>query len=276
MGIPRLMIVCGVPGAGKSTLALHAVDRWGAVSFASETFADELGAAGRTASGDLTGEAIAHAYAAMGAAVTSALATSKLVLSVGSFRAEEQRRRFRAIATTAGAAVTTLRIASPVDTAAKRVRMRIARGERGPTETTIDRIDADLSRASDIDAVMTNDASIEHFYRRADAMMEFLVWDEDRGPPAATAFVERLEELAACDLALVRDLIAPKRLGVATCPPNEAAATEQEIRRSRNRIKELQKCLLVGRPSSIKSDIESALKKATDKWVNAVDRLALV
>jgi predicted kinase len=177
MGIPRLMIVCGVPGAGKSTLALHAVDRWGAVCFASETFADELGAAGRTPSGDLTKQAIAHAYSAMGAAVTAALATSKLVFTVGSFRAEDQRRRFRAIASTAGAAVTTLRVVSPVDTAAKRVRMRIARGERGPTEKAIFQIDADLSRASDIDVVMTNDTSIEHFYRRADAMIEFLVWE---------------------------------------------------------------------------------------------------
>ena len=30
----RLIIVCGVPGAGKSTLALHVADRWGAVSLA--------------------------------------------------------------------------------------------------------------------------------------------------------------------------------------------------------------------------------------------------
>jgi predicted kinase len=65
-GRPRLIIVCGVPGSGKSTFALHAADRWGAVRFASETFAEQLGAAARTASGDLSKEAIVHAYSVMG------------------------------------------------------------------------------------------------------------------------------------------------------------------------------------------------------------------
>ena len=101
----RLIIVCGVPGSGKSTMARHAVDRWQAVSFASETFAEELGDAGRGPSGDLTPQAIAHAYSAMGAAVADFLATRKLVLAVGSFRGSDQRQRFRDIAERAGAAV---------------------------------------------------------------------------------------------------------------------------------------------------------------------------
>src|SRR5438105_122856 len=113
MARPRLIIVCGVPGSGKSTFALHVADRWGAVRFASETFAEELGASARTASGDLSKEAIVHAYAAMGAAVADALAANKVVVAVGSFRAEEQRRRFREIAASFGAAVTTLRIVCP-------------------------------------------------------------------------------------------------------------------------------------------------------------------
>jgi predicted kinase len=191
MARKRLLIVCGVPGAGKSTLALRAVDRWGAVSFASETFANELGAASRTSSGDLTKQAIIHAYAAMGAAVISALATRKLVVAVGSFRAEEQRKRFREIAKSADAEVTTVRIACSVETAAKRVLMRIAHGERGPTETAIQHIDADLNRASNIDIVLTNDTSLEHFYRRADAMMESLVGTSDDVRPAVSTFVER-------------------------------------------------------------------------------------
>jgi predicted kinase len=98
MGRPHLIIVCGVPGSGKSTFAVRAADRWGAVRFASETFAEELGAAARTASGDLSKQAIAHAYAAMGAAVADALVTNKLVIAVGSFRSEEQRSCFRTIA----------------------------------------------------------------------------------------------------------------------------------------------------------------------------------
>src|SRR5436190_626720 len=94
----HLIIVCGVPGAGKSTFALRAVERWEGVSFASENFAEELGVAARTASGDLSKEAIVHAYSAMGAAVAGALPTNKLVVAVGSFRSAEQRRRFRDIA----------------------------------------------------------------------------------------------------------------------------------------------------------------------------------
>jgi hypothetical protein len=193
MGSKRLIIVCGVPGSGKSTLALRAVDRWGAVSFASETFAKELGAAGRTSSGDLTKQAIAHAYAAMAAAVTTALATRDLVVAVGSFRAEEQRKRFRDIAKSAEADAATIRIACSVETAAKRVLMRIAHGERGPTETAIQQIHAELDRASDIDVLLSNETSIEHFYRRADAMMEFLERTSDHARPAASAFVERFE-----------------------------------------------------------------------------------
>src|SRR5215470_2453457 len=96
----RLLIVCGIPGAGKSTLARRAVERWGAVSFASEFFADALGAAARTASGDLSREAIVHAYSAMADAVAESLSRHLsphlsphgLVVAVGSFRSEEQRR----------------------------------------------------------------------------------------------------------------------------------------------------------------------------------------
>jgi len=182
MGRQRLIIVCGVPGSGKSTFALRVIDRWGAVSFASETFAEELGAAARSASGDLTKHAIVHAYSAMGAAVAAALATCELVLAVGSFRAEEQRRRFRDIAKSAGANVTTVRIVCPAGTAAERVRSRMAHGERGPTERAIQGIDAELSRASDIDAVLTNDTSVEYFHRRTDTMIEFLVRGSGHDP----------------------------------------------------------------------------------------------
>ena len=141
MGRPRLIIVCGVPGSGKSTFAFHAADRWGAVRFASETFAEQLGAAARTASGDLSKEAIVHAYCAMGAAVRIR-SQDKLVVAVGSFRSEEQRRRFQDIAISSGASVVTLRIVCPIETAAKRVRSRLSSGERGPTADAMRQIDA--------------------------------------------------------------------------------------------------------------------------------------
>jgi len=168
----RLLIVCGVPGSGKSTFALRAAERWGAVRFASETFAEELGPAARTASGDLTKEAIAHAYSAMGAAVADALATNKLVIAVGSFRSEEQRSRFRAIAKSRGASVTTLRVVCPVETAAKRISARLALGERGPDEKALRQIEDGLNGAADIDLVLTNDSSMEDFHRRIDAVLE--------------------------------------------------------------------------------------------------------
>ena len=168
----RLLIVCGVPGSGKSTFALRAAERWGAVRFASETFAEELGPAARTASGDLTKEAIAHAYSAMGAAVADALATNKLVIAVGSFRSEEQRSRFRAIAKSRGASVRTLRVVCPVETAAKRISARLALGERGPDEKALRQIEDGLNGAADIDLVLTNDSSMEDFHRRIDAVLE--------------------------------------------------------------------------------------------------------
>jgi len=192
----RLVIVCGIPGSGKSTLALRAVERWGAVSFASETFAEELGAAARTASGDLSKEAIAHAYSAMAAAVAVSLLRNRLVVAVGSFRSEEQRRRFRAIATNVGASVTTLRIVCPIETAAKRVRARLASGERGPAADAMLEIDAGLNRSSDIDLVLTNDSSLEHFHRRVDAVIQALEWGSDHHASNA-AVAQRAEELAS-------------------------------------------------------------------------------
>jgi len=172
----RLLIVCGIPGAGKSTLARRAAEQWQAVSFASETFAEALGAAARTASGDLSKEAIAHAYSAMAAAVAVALSRYRLVVAVGSFRSEEQRRRFRDIATSAGASVTTLRILCPIEMSAQRVRSRLASGERGPTADAMRQIDAELNRASEIDAILANDSSVEHFHRQVDALLQALEW----------------------------------------------------------------------------------------------------
>ena len=110
----------------------------------------------------------------MGAAVRHSLAIDKLVVAVGSFRFEEQRRRLRDIATSSGASVTTVRIVCSVETAAKRVRSRRAIGEQGPNEKAILQIDVELNRASDIDMVLTNDSSVEEFGRQIDALIRVL------------------------------------------------------------------------------------------------------
>jgi len=199
-----LLIVCGIPGAGKSTLARRAVERGDAVSFASETFAEALGAAARTASGDLSKEAVAYAYAAMAAAVADALSSQRLVIAVGSFRSQEQRRRFRDIATNAGAGVTTLRILCPIEIAAKRVRARLASGERGPTADAMVQIDAELSRGSDIDAVLSNDSSVEHFHHQVDALLQALEWGAQHDASNAN-IIRRFQQLAPGEPALVGD-----------------------------------------------------------------------
>ncbi len=209
MARPRLIIVCGIPGAGKSTLALRAVERWDAVSFASETFAEALGAAARTASGDLSKEAIAHAYSAMASAVADALSSPRLVIAVGSFRSEEQRRRFRDIAIRAGASVTTLRILCPIETAAQRVRARLASGERGPTADAMVRIDAELNRATDIDAVLTNDSSAEHFHREVEALLQALEWGAEHDASNAS-IMQRFQVLVTDKPALAGDVVGSK------------------------------------------------------------------
>ena len=202
MKIPCLMVVCGVPGSGKSTFAFRAAERWGAVRFASETFAEELGTAARTVSGDLSKRAIAHAYSAMGAAATDALAKHRLTVVVGSFRSEELRRQFRDIAESAGANVTILRIVCSVETAAERIRARLAFGERGPTQEAIFQIGAELDQASDIDIMLTNDLSLDRFYQRVDAVMHVVHWASENEVPMAE-MMRRLEQLRMDGVAFV-------------------------------------------------------------------------
>jgi predicted kinase len=172
MSQPLLIIICGVPGSGKSTFARHVAPRWNASWFASETFANELGAAARSASGDLSKEGIEHAYKAMGIAVRESFSTNKLVLAVGSFRSEKQRERFREIAASAGATVRTIRVLCYAGTAAERVRSRLANGEHGPIEDVIRQIDAELRGATDIDLTVSNESSFNDFYRRIDTVMQ--------------------------------------------------------------------------------------------------------
>jgi predicted kinase len=191
---PRLIVVCGVPGSGKSTFAIRAADRWGAVRFASETFAEELGAAARTASGDLSKQAIAHAYAAMGAAAANALANNKLTVVVGSFRSEELRGRFRDIAKKVGAKATILRVVCSAETAAERIRARFAFGEPGPNQETISQIDAELDQASDIEITLMNNLSLECFYQKVDAVMHILDWGSEN-EASTVDMIRRLEQL---------------------------------------------------------------------------------
>ena len=64
-----------------------------------------MGPAARDSAGDLTQQAIAYAYTAMATAVKTSLSVNPLVLAVGSFRSEDQRRQFREIGTLVDARV---------------------------------------------------------------------------------------------------------------------------------------------------------------------------
>lgn len=204
---PHLVIVCGVPGSGKSTFAARAAERWGAVKFASETFAEELGPAARTASGDLSKQAIAHAYAAMGAAVTDALAKNRLTVAVGSFRSEELRNRFRAIARNVDAHVTTLRVVTSAKTAAERVCARRELGERGPNQEMIARIGAELDQADDVEIVLINNSSFQDFYQKVDAVMR-LVTCASKNDVRIADVTRRLEQPDGGELSFAGDFAA--------------------------------------------------------------------
>ncbi len=80
--------------------------------------------------------------------------------------------------------------------AAERVRSRIALGERGPGEEAIRQIDAELNRASGIDAALINDASIAGLHRQVDLLVQVLDWASDRDAPAS-AVGQRFAALAA-------------------------------------------------------------------------------
>lgn len=337
----HLLIVAGMPGAGKSTLVRRVVDRWGALSFESDIF---LGESGRAPSGDFTDDALARVYPAMSEAAAAALATKRLVLASGSFRAANQRALFREVAKKAGTTATTLRIDAPVDKAAERVRARITQGGQGPTIDVILRIEEELAQAADIDVVIVNNGTIEELHQAIDALMESMVWTIDHRTGAPMAFVERFEGLAETELAHAREMVEPERLrtwpvdrvsailrsvlpasvqasvipntpqrcrievkssqigkagkalresGLRTVQDQDGLtvfipvlapsvrneivdAIEQELQRARDRVRELRNFMLLALPRPFNSTIEAALQKATDKWINAVDRLGSV
>jgi predicted kinase len=92
------------------------------------------------------------------------------VVAVGSFRSEQQRQRFREIAANCGATATIIRIACGIETAAERICSR--HGERGPDETALRQIDAEINQATDIDVVLANDTSVADFCRQSDLLMQ--------------------------------------------------------------------------------------------------------
>jgi hypothetical protein len=153
----------------------------------------------------------------MEVAVKDAFVTHKLVVAVGSFRSEAQRSQFRDAAIGSGAHVTTLRIVCPIDTAAARIRSRLALGEQGPTKQAIAEIDDALNRATDIDLVLTNDSSIPDLHRRTDAVMQVFAFASNHNVPSAV-MLQQFKALASKDPeAIVLGPAAAEQASVLIC-----------------------------------------------------------
>src|SRR4051812_26021056 len=127
---PRLVLIVGAPGAGKTTLARHL---GAALGFAvltkdglKEGLADELG------SGDLvrSRELGQMAYAALFARASELLATNQSVVVEANFHRERGETALRELATRGDAAV--IECVCDADVRRARFTARAARGERHP------------------------------------------------------------------------------------------------------------------------------------------------
>src|SRR5215831_504699 len=92
---------------------------------------------------------------------------------------------------------------------AQRVCSRLASGERGPTADVIRQIDAELNRASQIDAILTNESSVEHFHRQVDALLQALELGAEHDASNAS-IMQRLQQLATGKSALIGDVVGAK------------------------------------------------------------------
>jgi len=71
------------------------------------------------------------------------------------------------------------------------------------------RIDAELNRATDIDAVLTNDSSAEHFHREVEALLQALEWGAEHDASNAS-IMQRFQVLVTDKPALAGDLVGSK------------------------------------------------------------------
>ena len=102
--------------------------------------------------------------------------------------------------------MTTLRIVCSAKTAAERIRARLAFGERGPTQETIFQIGAELDQASDIEIVLTNNLSLERFYKKVDAIMHILDWGSEKDASTAD-IVRRLKQIGMDGIAFADNFV---------------------------------------------------------------------
>lgn len=330
----RLILITGIPGAGKSTAAAHIVKRWGATVLESDQFVDHTM---MTSTGDFTESALASSYQAMSRAVRESLQTDRLVVAVGSFRELRQRDLVRHAAQSIDVPALTLGVIAPVETATSRVEKR----GRGPDAQAIALIGSVLSEAKDIDVRISNFGTRQRLYGEIESLMDPIIWALNAPDLPTSTLVEYFETRAAQELSSAHLALEPQRLRTwppdrvtkllrgglpadarATIVPNAplrcrvdvsasyisaakqlltdaglrvtqdgdnltvftpaltpsaraeiAEAAERELHRARDRIREIRNYLLLACARPDDTQIDAVLQKATDKWINAVDRL---
>lgn len=139
---PRIVLIGGTPGTGKSTLARAVADRPGWTALRSDEVRKELQGRDRLARGDDPLQGGAYAPAATDRVYDELLARALVEVGAGasvvldaSWRTAAARRRVRVAVERAGARVTELRCTAPDDLCRDRVAQRWSRGD-DPSEAT--------------------------------------------------------------------------------------------------------------------------------------------
>jgi hypothetical protein len=70
-------------------------------------------------------------------------------------------------------------------------------------------IDAELNRASQIDAILSNESSVEHFRRQVDALLQALELGAEHDASNAS-IMQRFQQLATGKSALIGDVVGAK------------------------------------------------------------------
>ncbi|MFC3477428.1 AAA family ATPase [Halobacterium litoreum] len=115
----RLVVVCGLPGAGKTTVAEHAVDALDATLFRTDVVRKDL-----FPDPEYTREEMRAVYDELFSRAEDAVADGDAVVLDGTFKRREYRGRARRAAEELGVPFTLVRVACEEDVVRERIRAR--------------------------------------------------------------------------------------------------------------------------------------------------------